>query len=71
MGASEGHIQEILGWAKVTLREEHGAVTGLPPIASAPGAGGVFMSTQEPLDSSNHGMAIAVLLKIQEPLLAR
>lgn len=28
------------------------------------------MGTQEPLDSSNHGVALAVLLKTPQPLLA-
>lgn len=72
VGASRGHIQQISGWADVaTWGEEHGAVAGLPAIASPPGAGGVFVGTQEPLDSSNHGMALAVLLETPQPLLTR
>lgn len=71
MGAPQGHVQQILGWAEVSLREEHGAVTGLPPVASAPGAGGMLVGTQEPLDSSDHGVAMAVLLIVPQPLVTR
>ena len=36
--ASWRHIQQIPGWAEGARGEEHGAVAGLPPVASPPGA---------------------------------
>ena len=72
MGASRGHIQQIPGWADITAwGKEHGAVAGLPAVASPPGAGGVLVGTQEPLDSPNHGTAVAMLLITPQPLLTR